>query len=303
MLVILLRIEGVLVPNVTPFNQAGDLDLSALRRLIDIWLDAGVSGFVVNASTGEGPLLSRDEQITLIELMLEEVDGRALVIAGTGSIGTRETIEFTKDANDCGVDAALVVTPYFFKPSDEEVFHHYAMLMDSVDLPVILYNVPKFTGYSVKPKVIEKLSFECDNLVGVKDSGGDISLIAEIIRLVNDRVSILSGSADTFLPTMMLGGKGAILAIANVFPEICVRIYNAFREGNYSEAGVLQIKASFINKVLVKERNQIASIKAVMNYRKWYAGLPRRPLMPLPKGEDEILLNILRDLSLLSERG
>ncbi|MBS7619811.1 4-hydroxy-tetrahydrodipicolinate synthase [Candidatus Bathyarchaeota archaeon] len=291
------------MPNVTPFNRAGELELSPLRRLVHNWLDEGVSGFVVNASTGEGALLSREEQITLIELMLEEVDGRAIVIAGTGSIGTRETIELTKNAKECGADAALVVTPYFFKPSDEEIFQHYATLMSSVDLPVILYNVPKFTGYSVKPKVIEKLSSEYDSLIGVKDSSGDVSLIAEIIRLVDDRISVLSGSADTFLPAMTLGGEGAILAIANVVPEICVELYKAFREGDYDKAGELQIKASFINKVLVKEHNQIAAIKAMMNHKKWYAGFPRRPLMPLPKKEEEDLLKTLEDSGILSERG
>lgn len=299
---ILLRVEGVLVPNVTPFNRAGDFEPSPLRKLVHHWLDAGVSGIVVNASTGEGPLLSRDEQITIIELMLEEVGGRAMVIAGTGSLCTRETVELTKDAKECGADAVLVITPYFFKPSDEEIFQHYATLMSSVDIPVILYNVPKFTGYSVKPTVIEKLSSEYDSLIGVKDSSGDISLIGEIIRLVDDRISVLSGSTDTFLPTMALGGEGAILAIANVVPEICVELYNAFKERDYAKAGELQIKASFINKILVKEHNQIAAIKAAMNHKEWYAGFPRPPLMPLPKKEEEDLLKIFEDLSILSER-
>lgn len=292
-----MRVEGVLVPNVTPFSRGGEIDPSALRRLVRNWLDAGVSGFVVNASTGEGPLLSRAEQVTLIESVIEEVDGRAMVIAGTGAISTRETIEFTKDAQACGVDAVLVVTPYFFKLSDEEVYQHYASVMNSVDTPLILYNVPKFTGYSVRPKVIERLSSEYDGLIGVKDSSGDISLIAEVIGLLGERISVLSGSADTFLPAMELGGEGAILAIANVVPEICVSLYNAFRNGDHGKAADLQIKASFINKILVKEHNQIAAIKAAMNHRGWYAGYPRRPIMPLSQREEGDLLKNLEDLN------
>ena len=289
-----MELEGVFVPNVTPFNRHGEIDRDALRDLVDYWLGAGISGLVVNASTGEAPFLSREERKTLLGLVLDRADGRVRVAAGTGAMGTRETIELTRDADDCGADAALVVTPFFFRPSDEELFQHFASLLASVDVPVILYNVPKFTGYSVNPRVIERIAFECSNLVGVKDSSGNPGVMAEIIRLVGDRINVISGSADMILPTLALGGRGAIVAVANVIPETCVGLYNAYKKGDLGEAGRLQLKTSFANKVLVREHNQIAAIKAALNFMGRSAGFPRRPLRPLSPVEEQEVFEALK---------
>ena len=297
-----MRLDGIFIPNVTPFNHNGDIDTEAFSRLVDAWLGTGISGLVVNASTGEGPLLSREEQISMLELAIEKLGGRAMVIAGTGVVGTRETIELTGDARDCGVEAALIVTPYFFRPTDEELFQHYSSILGAVDLPVIIYNVPKFTGYSIKPSVIERIAEEHSGLVGVKDSSGDPGLVAEIIRLVGDKVNVLSGAADVILPTLNLGGRGAILAIANFAPDVCVSLYSAFKAGNQIEVGNLQLKASFINKVLVRDHSQVAAIKAAMNQKGWRAGIPRRPLLPLPQREEREVIEALQSGGFLGER-
>ena len=297
-----MRLDGIFIPNVTPFNHNGDIDTEAFSRLVDAWLGTGISGLVVNASTGEGPLLSREEQISMLELAIEKLGGRAMVIAGTGVVGTRETIELTGDARDCGVEAALIVTPYFFRPTDEELFQHYSSILGAVDLPVIIYNVPKFTGYSIKPNVIERIVKEHSGLVGVKDSSGDPGLVAEIIRLVGDKVNVLSGAADMILPTLNLGGRGAILAIANFAPDVCVSLYSAFKAGNQIEVGNLQLKASFINKVLVRDHSQVAAIKAAMNQKGWRAGIPRRPLLPLPQREEREVIEALQSGGFLGER-
>jgi len=296
------RLDGIFIPNVTPFNHNGDIDTEAFSRLVDAWLGTGISGLVVNASTGEGPLLSREEQISMLELAIEKLGGRAMVIAGTGVVGTRETIELTGDAKECGVEAALIVTPYFFRPTDEELFQHYSSILGAVDLPVIIYNVPKFTGYSIKPNVIERIVKEHSGLVGVKDSSGDPGLVAEIIRLVGDKVNVLSGAADMILPTLNLGGRGAILAIANFAPDVCVSLYSAFKAGNQIEVGNLQLKASFINKVLVRDHSQVAAIKAAMNQKGWRAGIPRRPLLPLPQREEREVIEALQSGGFLGER-
>ena len=289
-----MELRGIYVPNVTPFNDHGAIEEQRLADLVEFWLGAGVSGLVVNASTGEGPLLSRDEKKRLIGLVRENVGGRGVVIAGTGEVGTRETIELTRDAMDLGAKAALVVTPYFFQPSGEELFQHYASLMASVDLPVILYNVPKFTGYSIAPKVVERIANECSNLVGIKDSSGNPGTVAEIIRLVGDKVDVLSGAADTALPTLTMGGKGAILAVANAIPETCVSLYRAAVRGDLMEAGRLQLKASYVNKVLVREHSQIAAVKAAMNSIGHPAGVPRRPLRSLPLEEERQVIEAFR---------
>jgi 4-hydroxy-tetrahydrodipicolinate synthase len=180
---------------------------------------------VVNASTGEAPLLSAEERKDLISLVKDRVGSRGRVIAGTGAVGTRETIQLTRDAKDVGAEAALVASPWFFRPSDEEVFQHFASLISSVDLPVILYNVPKFTGYSVTPAVVDRVADECSNLVGIKDSGGSPGNMAENIRLFGEKICVLSGAADMTMPTLVMGGKGAILAVANAIPEACVKFH------------------------------------------------------------------------------
>jgi len=293
-----MELKGIYVPNVTPFDRHGRIDEPALADLIEFWLGEGVSGLVVNASTGEGPLLSREEKRRLIGLVMEKVDGRATVIAGTGAIGTRETIELTQDARDLGAEAALVTTPFFFTPSNEELFQHYASLIASVGLPVILYNVPKFTGYSIAPRVVEHIARECSGLVGIKDSSSNPGTMAEIIRLMGDRISVLSGAADMTMPTLAMGGKGAILAVANVVPGTCVDLYKAALRGDLREAGVLQLRVSYVNKVLVREHSQIAAVKAALGFMGHPAGVPRRPLLPLPKKEELEVYEALKETEL-----
>jgi 4-hydroxy-tetrahydrodipicolinate synthase len=289
-----LELKGIFVPNVTPFNDKGDIEEQKLSDLIEFWLGSGVSGLVVNASTGEAPVLSNKERKSLIELAIDKVDGRGKVIAGTGAIGTREAIELTQDAKDLGADAALIVTPFFIKPSNEELFRHFAKVISSVDLPVILYNVPKFTGYSISPLVVERIADECSNLRGIKDSSSNPGLMAEIIRLVGNKINVLAGAADMTLPTLTMGGKGAILAVANAIPQLCVNTYNYAIKDKLSEAGQFQRKVSFINKVLVLERSQIAAVKLALKISGHPAGVPRSPLLPLPEKDEMDIREALR---------
>jgi len=294
-----MKLQGIFVPNVTPFDKSGGIIEEAMADLIDYWLDAGVSGLVVNASTGEGPLLSREERQRIIELVLSLVDGRGLVIAGTGAIGTRETVELTRDALDLGADAALVSTPFFFRPTNDELIKHFNELNGAVDLPLIFYNVPKFTGYIVAPSVVDQISKGCNNVVGIKDSSGSPSAMAENIRLFGDRINVLSGSADMTLPTLAMGGKGAILAVANVVPDVCVDLYRATVDGDLKEAGRLQLIISYVNKVVVRERPMVAAVKAVISFRGFNAGIPRRPLRSLSYEEASEVKEALKVLNII----
>ncbi len=278
---IALKPTGVYVPTITPFDKHGEIMFDALEALIEHWIGGGVSGLVANASTSEAPYLGRDEKKKIIEFMIDKVDGRVQVYAGTGTMGTRETITLTMDAKDSGAEAALVTTPFFFKPTSDEIAEHYITLMDTVDLPVILYNVPKFTGYSVDPRTVARIAEESSGLVAMKDSSGNPGTMAEVIRLCGDRINALSGSADMILPALMLGGKGAIVAVANVIPAQCVGIVEAYRRNDLSAAGEGQHTASYVNKVLVRENPQIAAIKTALNQMGYNAGAPRKPLKPL----------------------
>jgi 4-hydroxy-tetrahydrodipicolinate synthase len=276
-----LKPEGLFVPTVTPFDGKGEIMFGAFGALIDFWVSSGVSGLVVNASTGEAPYLTREEKRRIIEYVLEKVGGGCHVYAGTAALSTHETIELTRDALDTGAEAALITTPFFYRPSNQEITRYFVDVMDAVDLPVILYNVPKFTGYSVEPKTVAEISEECSGLVALKDSSGNPGNMAEVIRLCGDRISCLSGSADMVLPTLTLGGKGAIIAVGNVIPRESVALIKAFKAGDVEAAGRGQHTASYVNKVLVRENPQIAAIKTALNNLGYNAGVPRRPLLPL----------------------
>jgi 4-hydroxy-tetrahydrodipicolinate synthase len=287
--------EGIYVPNITPFNVKGEILYNSLKKLIEFWLKSEISGLVVNASTGEAPYLSREEKSNLIRFVVEEIGDEIQVFAGTGAMGTKESIELTKDALDAGAEAALVATPFFFKPRDHEIKQHYIDIMQKVDLPVILYNVPKFTGYNVNPKIIAEISDECSALVAVKDSSGNPGNMSEIIRLCGKKVSALSGSADMILPTLMLGGKGAIVAVGNVIPKICVHILKSYKNGDLVNAGENQKTASFVNKILVRDNPQIAAIKTALIAAGYNAGIPRKPLQELSPSEVDKIIHSLND--------
>jgi len=289
-----ISLDGIFVPHVTPFTREGELDIEALRKCVKFWVKGGVSGLVPCGSNGEAPYLSRQERRIVIKTVVEEVNEKIPVIAGTGGMSTKQTIAFTKDAENLGADAALIVTPFYFKLSNREIFEHYKTVLESVDLPVVLYNVPKFTGVSLELTVISQLVSKYEKLIGVKDSSGSISNINEIIRLVGDRIAVLAGTAEVALPTLMLGGRGAVIAVANVFPRLCTSLYQAFRKGNYKEAAKLQQQVSFINEVLVKKHNQLSAIKEALKLQGKPGGYPRKPALPLESEEIKDIEDMLK---------
>ncbi|MBO8182883.1 MAG: 4-hydroxy-tetrahydrodipicolinate synthase [Archaeoglobus sp.] len=287
--------EGIFVPHVTPFKRDGEIDFDALEVLIPFWKKMGI-GLVSLGSNGEAVFLSREERQKVLEFVVERA---GKVIAGTGAAGTKETIDFTKDAADVGAEAALIVSPYYFKPSPEEVFEHYSRIIDAVDIPIILYSVPKFTGYEIDLQTISKLVDEHSQIIGIKDSSGSIGRIAELVRLVGDRIKILAGTGDLILPSLIMGASGAIVAIANVAPEICERLCGSFRKGDLETAKELQLKLTHLNEILVKRFNQLSTIKEALNLLGLNAGFPRLPMLPLGENERNEIRNALVSLGLL----
>lgn len=291
-----LILEGILVPTVTPFTRTGRIDVSSLRECIRFWLEGGVSGLVPIGSNGEAPYLSRQERVSIIKTVVDETNGKVPVVAGTGSTSTRETILFTKDAADLGADAALIVTPYYYKLNSQEIQEHYKSVSEAVDFPIVVYSVPKFTGVSLEPAFISKLAMENKKVIGVKDSSGNLGAITETIRLTGKRLSVLAGSADIVLPTLMAGGSGAVVAVANVFPALCTKLYKAFKKRDYEEASELQNHVSFANEVLVKKFNQLSAIKEAMKAKGLPAGYPRRPALPLVGTDKKTLLGLVKEI-------
>lgn len=294
-----MNLEGIFVPHVTPFNENEEINEEVLRELVNYFIDAGLHGLVTLGSNGEFPYLSFEEKLRVLKIVVDEVNNRVPVISGVGAPSTKETIRFAKEAWNIGAEAFLVVPPYYFKPNDKEVFAHYSRVAEKIDAPIILYNVPKFTGYNISLNVIERLVEEYSSIIGIKDSSGSIGRIAELIRRVGDKISILGGTGDVIYPTLTLGGHGAVVAIANVAPRMCVELYNAFQEKRFDEAKLLQVKLNYLNEIVVKKYNQLSAIKEAMNLQGLKVGCPRYPSLPLEEKEIGEIKLVLEELSCL----
>ena len=228
--------KGIIVPMVTPFTNQGNVDREALRKLIDHLVDGGVHGLFAVGSTGEFYGLEKAEKRKVFELVVEAVRGRLPVYAGTGAITTRESVELTRMAAACGVDAVSVLTPMFIHPSQDELFEHYRKIAACTRLPLVLYSNPPRTGVSLKAETVARLA-EIDNVVGIKDSSGDLTLTAEYIRISSDRdFNVLSGRDTLIYACLCHGGSGAVAACANIVPRLVVDIYRRYVDGDLKGA-------------------------------------------------------------------
>jgi 4-hydroxy-tetrahydrodipicolinate synthase len=292
----LYRPHGIIPPHITPFALNGDIDESALRKDVDFWIDAGVHGLATCASNGESVYMSAEERKNVLRIVLDQANSRVPVIAGTGAPSTRDAIAQTRIAKDLGVDAALIVTPYFLTPKQEEILEYYRNIVESVDLPIILYNVPKFTAINMEPWVVAKLA-EYSGVVGVKDSSGDMRQMQSLLSLASDRFSVLSGAGNLVFPNLASGGQGGIVAVANAVPLKCVQIYEKSIAGDLVEAGKIQSEIVVLNDFLTKQYG-IPAIKAALNLIGQAGGYPRKPLFPLNETLRDELKRILSSLKL-----
>ncbi len=292
-------LEGVIPPHVTPFDREGSIDLASLEKLVSFWLEAGVHGLATCASNGEGPLMSEDERNTVIKRVIDLVGGQVPVIVGVSSPSTKGILKQIADAERLNADAILLTPPYYFKPRSRELIEHYRTILGKTSLPVILYNVPKFVGYNIPIDVISQISNEFDNLVGIKESSGLLWRISELIRLVGTDVSILAGTGDMLLPTLMLGGKGGIIGVAIFAPELAVELYDSFTKGNINRARELQLILTMLNEVVVKKFNQLSATKEALNIRGLPAGYPRMPSLPLSEEERDYVKRALEEANII----
>jgi len=289
--------EGVFVPHITPFDEEEKINEEMLRELVHYFADAKLNGLVTLGSNGEFPYLSFEEKLKVLKIVREE--SSLPIIAGVAENSTRETIKLAKEAWDIGVDGLLIAPPYYFKPNVRELFAHYSRIAYEVEAPILLYNVPKFTAINIDIDVVEKLVEEHSNIVGIKDSSGSIGRVAELIRRVGGKISILAGTADLMYPSWVLGAHGAVVAVANVAPRLCVELYNAFREQRYQRARRLQLMINYLNEVVVKKYNQISAIKEAMRMCGLEVGYPRMPALPLDEKALEDIEKTLIEIALI----
>ncbi|WP_297501521.1 4-hydroxy-tetrahydrodipicolinate synthase [Thermococcus sp.] len=289
-------LRGVFVPHVTPFDEREEIDEPALRELVNHFIKAGLNGLVSLGSNGEFPYLGFGEKLKVVETVLDESKSRVPVVAGATENSTRETLRLGRALLDLGADALLIGPPYYFKPSPEELFTHYSTLAEKLDGELLIYNVPKFTGINIPIEVIERLTNEHSNVVGIKDSSGSMGRITELIRRLGNRFTVLAGTADVMYPSWVIGAQGAVVAVANVVPELCAELWRAFEEGNHRKARELQLRVNLINEVVVKRYNQISAIKSAMEMRGLKAGRPKLPSLPLDEGALRDIESVLREV-------
>ncbi len=270
-----LNLKGVFPALVTPFDRKTEaLDEEAFRRLIRHVLPF-VDGVVTSGTTGEFPYLSREEQRRLVEIAREEV-GDKLVIAGCGASGTHEALALAQDAKEAGADAVLVVTPYFLHPSDKGVYQHFYDIATGVDIPLILYNIPQVMDRYLPRRVVEDLA-DLPNVVGLKDSSGDLTYTMEILEYAGDRIDILIGCDEIVVPALAGGVTGMILASAQVYPEVWQEVLRLMDQGRVEEARALQRKVQKLSRIFCRYGGGVA-VKAALNMMGVSVGRPRRPL-------------------------
>ena len=263
---------------ITPFK--GDyVNFKEFRKMIEFQINEGTDSIIVCGTTGEAATMSDEEKKETIKFTVDVVNKRIPVIAGTGGNNTKKVIEMTKYVENAGADAALIVTPYYNKTTQEGLIKHYQEIAKSVNLPIILYNVPGRTGLNMLPKTCFELS-KIPNIVAIKEASGDISKIAEIANLCGDNLWIYSGNDDQILPILSLGGIGVISVLANIIPNDVHKMVMSFLEGNVKEAKKIQLDTLKLTKALFSEVNPIP-IKAACNMLGFDVGIPRMPLIEM----------------------
>ncbi len=288
--------SGSIVAIVTPFRN-GRVDEKALGDLIEWHVSNGTNAIVPCGTTGESATLDYDEHYKVIEIAVKAVNKRIPVIAGTGANATDETIMITKKAKKLGADAALLVAPYYNKPTQEGLYRHYKSVAEAVKMPVLLYNVPGRTAVNILPSTVARLA-EIKNIVAIKEATGDMKQVSEVVRLCRDRIAVISGDDFTTFPLLALGGKGVISVTANIAPREVADMCRLWEEGKLGEARAMHYKIEPINYAMFIETNPIP-VKTALALMGKIKEEFRLPLCEMSEVNKEKLKKTIKDFGLI----
>ncbi len=288
--------KGAIVAIVTPFKK-GKVDEEALRELIEFQIANGTDGIVPCGTTGESPVLSHEEHDRVIEITVEAVKKRVPVIAGTGSNSTEEALRLTKHAHECGADGALMVAPYYNRPTQEGLYQHYKYIAESVPIPIIVYNIPGRTGVNITPETMARLS-RVKNIVGTKEAAGSLRQMQDVITLCGPDFVVLSGDDWFTYPLMQLGGHGIISVISNIAPADMAALVDAFFAGDLKKAKELHYKMTPMIDALFIETNP-APVKAALHLMGKIQYEVRQPLWKLSDANFERLKKTMQNSGLI----
>lgn len=295
------NLRGILLPFPTPFDSSGKVDHAALNSNIEKWNQAGVRGYVALGSTGERVHLSEREALEVIEAARGVVPDEMLLIAGAGQAGVRESVEEVKRVAGAGTDAVLLITPHFYRPvmTQDVLINYYKAVADASPVPVLLYSMPDLTGIAIAPETVARLA-EHENIVGIKDSSGDIIRLAETIRLVPEDFAVLTGNGALLFGALTAGVCGAILAVGCVAPRVTVDIYRAVEAGDYKRARELQRRLTPLARA-VTVRFGIGGLKAAMDILGYAGGFVRAPLQDASEEARREIKRLIEESGLFTE--
>ncbi len=289
--------EGALTAMVTPFDKEGKVDEEGLRENVRFQIKCGAHGLVPVGTTGECATLSYEEHNRVVEVVVDAAKGKVPVLAGTGSNSTWEAIMLTKHAKEVGADGALLVVPYYNKPTQAGLYQHYKRIAEEIDLPQVIYNIPSRTSLNMLPETMAKLA-EVKNIVGVKEASGDLKQVARIIELAGKEFSVISGDDSLTLEIMKLGGVGVISVTLNLVPDKVAKMVDSFRSGDVETAKRINEELAPLFKALFIETNP-GPVKMAMNWMGMAAGGLRLPLVELEPENQEKLRKVLVDMGLV----
>jgi len=293
-----MALQGALTAMVTPFKQDGQIDWDRLAANVEFQIKKGINGLVPMGTTGESPTLNHEEHRAVIAKVIEWTKKRVPICAGTGSNSTAEAVDLTRHAKQAGADAALVVNPYYNKPTQEGLFRHFSAVAD-VGLPVILYNIPGRTGVQLTPQTIARLA-KHPAIVGIKEATGSLDVASEIAALCDpEKFTILSGDDSLTLPLMSVGGKGVISVLSNLIPDQVAALTKAGLAGDFPAARRMHLKLFPLFKGMFVETNPIP-IKAAMQMLKMDSGTLRLPMCEISDANRTFVQSLLREAGLLS---
>lgn len=292
-----MKLAGTYTALVTPFAD-GEIDFEAFGRLIDTQIAAGITGLVPCGSTGESATLTHTEHQRLIEFTVKRVAGRLQVIAGTGSNSTHESVQLTRFAKEVGADAALLIAPYYNKPTQEGLFAHYASVAKAVELPIIAYNIPGRSAVNIQPETLARLA-QLPNVIGVKDASGSLDQVSRTIQLCGPDFAVLSGDDSLTLPILSVGGHGVIAVVSNLVPSKLRNLVNSWDRGDAASARALHYELLPLMQAMGLETNPIP-VKAALAIMGRISHEIRLPLTPLTAPHRERLHDLLRQASLVA---
>src|SRR6187399_1547143 len=284
--------RGTFTALVTPFRDGG-VDVSAFEQLIETQIAAGITGIVAIGTTGESPTLTHEEREQVIQVAVDKANKRCLVLAGTGSNSTDHAIADTKRAENLGVDAALLVGPYYNKPSQEGLFRHFKAIADATSLPIMLYNIPGRCGVDIVPETVARLAKDCRNIVSIKEASGSVERIGELRRGLPDAFTILSGDDSLTLPFMAVGAVGVVSVASNLFPSEVCALVRACESGDLKSAETSHRKLLLLFKDLFIEPNPVP-VKTALAWRGTMSSEVRLPLCEMTAANETRLRETLR---------